>query len=1071
MSDAASPGPPPSAAKPGEQPTLIERGEGKEPDATGFTVGPPEAPPEATETGQPMPLSRFGDYELLNEIGRGGMGVVYKARHVRLNRLVALKMILGGNLAHPDDRYRFEVEAAAVAQLQHSGIVALYEAGSHENQPYFSMEFVHGSSLAHRVAEGPLPGSAAARYLEATARAVHYAHTRGIIHRDLKPANILLSGEGRAAAKGDAETDSASSDPRAPFPGIPKITDFGLAKVLTTDSGQTRTGAVLGTPSYMAPEQAAGRKDIGPSCDVYSLGAILYELLTGRPPFRAETALATLTMVAEQEPIAPRLLNPAVDRDLETICLKCLEKDAKRRYATAEEFADDLGRFLRREPISARRLTAVGRALKWCRRKPALAALLFVSVLALVGFGVFGWIVAEEEHRLRYQAKIRAEGMRHLLYLAQIRQAQQALLQADPERAGRLLAHWLPRDNADAPDLRGWEWFFLRDRCGGRYCLRGHADRALAVVYSPKGDRLASAGGHPGKPGLIKIWNAATGELLYTLEGHEQAVVALAYSSDGKFLASAGYDRTVRTWDPNRGTPLQVLRGHRGHVRGVAFEPGGNRLASAGADGTIRLWEYVAESSPTWQAGRVWDARQGEINALAFSPQGGMIATAGRDKTVTLWEAGTGKKVRVLPDHQGEITCLAFSTAGNMLAAGGGPGSRRGEVRLWSVDRGILLASHFGLPDRILAVSFGREGKLAAGGSDGLIRIWDQAHSSEPLVFRGDPRVVFGLAFSPDGRRLASAGRSGRIHIWNSSGGQESLDLSALLRTEAIAFHPDSKQLASAGRSAGLTGDILLWDLDRPQKPRVLSGPSGTVQALAFAPDGRHLAAAGDDKSIRLFDLDQAESVPVLLTGHAGRVLALAFSPDGSLLASAGEDDTIRLWNISTGTVDRILTGHRNSVLAVAFSPDGRLLASGSFDKTVRVWDLGTGSATVLTGHQGSTHAVAFSPDGQQLASGSSDQTVRIWDLIESKEQMRLESAPGPVRALSYDATGRRLACVGPDSIVRLWDLVTGQEILELAGPIGPLHSVAFSPDGRRLAAAGANTVRVWNASIPTDWK
>src|SRR5437867_930972 len=284
------------------------------------------------------------------------MGVVFKARHVRLNRVVALKMILAGSLAQADDRQRFDTEAAAAAQLQHPGIVALYEAGTLDNQPYFSMEFISGSSLAQRVGAGPLPSRVAAGYLETTARAVHYAHTRGILHRDLKPANVLL----------DADDQ-------------PKITDFGLAKLLSTDSGQTRTGAVLGTPSYMSPEQASGRKDIGPASDVWSLGAILYELLTGKPPFRGETALATLTLVSEQEPVAPRLLNPAIDRDLETICLKCLEKDIKRRYESAEGLAEDLRRYLEGEPIAARRLSRFGRAVKWCRRKPTAAALLAVS--------------------------------------------------------------------------------------------------------------------------------------------------------------------------------------------------------------------------------------------------------------------------------------------------------------------------------------------------------------------------------------------------------------------------------------------------------------------------------------------------------------------------------------------------------------------------------------------------------------------------------------------------------------------------------------------------------------------
>ena len=289
----------------------------------------------------PVPLTRIAHYELIKEVGRGGMGVVFKARDVKLNRIVALKVIRGGALASADELQRFDKEATAAAQLQHPNIVALFDCDAHNQQPYLSMEFIGGTSLSERLALGPLSGRRAAEYLELTARAVHYAHSRGIIHRDLKPANVLLD-----------EHDQ------------PKVTDFGLAKHMTASSDQTRTGAPLGTPSYMSPEQATGKKDIGPSSDVYSLGAILYELMTGKPPFCGETPLATLSLVEKQDPIAPRLLNPGVDRDLETICLKCLEKAPLQRYISAESLADDLHRYLQGEPIAACRRSACSAALR-----------------------------------------------------------------------------------------------------------------------------------------------------------------------------------------------------------------------------------------------------------------------------------------------------------------------------------------------------------------------------------------------------------------------------------------------------------------------------------------------------------------------------------------------------------------------------------------------------------------------------------------------------------------------------------------------------------------------------------
>jgi hypothetical protein len=293
------------------------------------------------ETGQ-----RFGDYELLGEIGRGGMGIVFRAKQHGLNRIVALKMILAGALSSPEELERFRTEAEATARLQHPHIVTVYEVGETDGRHFFSMDYINGLSLAQRLAAGPLPGRVAARYLITIARAIHHAHEHGILHRDLKPSNILI----------DAEDQ-------------PHVTDFGLAKKLGGDSRQTRTGAVLGTPSYMAPEQAAGKgKELCPACDVYGLGALLYEMLTGRPPFRAETPLDTMLQVMEREPAPPRLLNPKIDRDLETICLKCLEKDPRRRYASAEELAEELERFLSGDSISARSSNMLDRLARTLER-------------------------------------------------------------------------------------------------------------------------------------------------------------------------------------------------------------------------------------------------------------------------------------------------------------------------------------------------------------------------------------------------------------------------------------------------------------------------------------------------------------------------------------------------------------------------------------------------------------------------------------------------------------------------------------------------------------------------------
>ena len=336
---------------------------------------------------QKEPLARisdrnFGDYELLQEIARGGMGVVYKARQAKLNRLVALKLILAGQLAGSAEVKRFYIEAKASAQLDHPGIVPIFEVGQHDGQHFFSMGFIEGQSLAARVAKGPLSPAEAAHVVREIAEAVHYAHNKGVVHRDLKPGNILLDAQGK-----------------------PRVTDFGLARLNEDRSELTGAGQPLGTPSYMPPEQASGKIDqIGPASDVYSLGAILYCLLIGRPPFHAASSMDTLLQVLNQEAVPLRQLNPHVPRDLETITLKCLQKDISRRYGSSQQLADELSRYLESRPILARPIGTFERCWRWCRRNVALAAVTFAMIIALLaGTVTSSYFAIRENSRAHFE--------------------------------------------------------------------------------------------------------------------------------------------------------------------------------------------------------------------------------------------------------------------------------------------------------------------------------------------------------------------------------------------------------------------------------------------------------------------------------------------------------------------------------------------------------------------------------------------------------------------------------------------------------------------------------------------
>jgi tetratricopeptide (TPR) repeat protein len=426
--------PPPRPKQPAENPT--QPGASPKP---GLSAAPAAATaePGAAATGTPAEATTWPHvpgYVILGELGRGGMGVVYQARQQGLDRLVALKMVLAGEYAGAAERQRFRAEALAVARLSHPNVVQVFEVGEHDGRPYLALEYLAGGTLAHRLHSGPLPPREAAALLEPLARAVQAAHEKGVIHRDLKPANVLLT------------TD-----------GAPKVSDFGLAKRLDGSAGPTPSGAVVGTPAYMAPEQAAGTPEaVGPASDVYALGAILYEALTGRPPFQAPTPVDTLLRVLSDEPPAPRALNPAVPRDLETITLKCLRKEPQKRYATAGELAEDLGRFLHGEPIRARPLSLAERL--WRRRRRLLAAGLALLVLALLGAGtyaLFGW---QHERRDRAFDEAYERGVRQL----EVRKANEAIASFN-----------------EALRLRPDSSLALTQR-GAAYGLLGDYDRALA---------------------------------------------------------------------------------------------------------------------------------------------------------------------------------------------------------------------------------------------------------------------------------------------------------------------------------------------------------------------------------------------------------------------------------------------------------------------------------------------------------------------------------------------------------------------------------------------------------------
>jgi serine/threonine protein kinase len=689
-------------------------------------------------------------YEILSKLGHGGMGVVYKARQQGLHRLVALKMLLAGTQATPRDLARFRLEAEVVARMQHPNIVQIYEIGEAGAGSYFALEFVEGGSLASKTRGNPQPVEVAARLVETLARAIHCAHQQGIVHRDLKPSNILLAvADGqRATARQEAPGARSRSLHHWSQITVPKITDFGLAKRLDGSDAWTQTGQVVGTPNYMAPEQAGCKgQSIGPAADVYALGSILYELLTGRPPFKAETTLETVLQVLHEEPVPPGRLRPKLPRDLETICLKCLAKEPRKRYASAEALADDLRRFSNGEPIRARPVSEAERLWRWGWRNPVIAGLLVTLVAVFwIGFALVGWNYWKAETARQNEVR-----ERHAAEEARQREAEQREQAEKTLYYGKLLRarlEWLANNIADAERIlddcpasrRGWEWSFLKQRChADLLTLQGHTGWVYSVAYSPAGRLIASAGGgnpfwgNPGakiEPGEAILWDAGTGERLRTLQRHTNLISSLAFSPDGKLLATAGEDKKIILWDVGTGAVVRMLPEQNGPARCVVFSPDGKSLATGfsdqtGAGGTIQLWDVTPgprePSKPrlTLRGHRL----AGAWTDVVFRPDGRQLASIASTNyvgEVKLWDLTTGAEPLTLEANQGSsFQGAAFSPDGRYLAAG-----EWGIVKLWDVVTGRLVQSIGGHNGQVWGVAFSPDGRqLASAGADGTVRV------------------------------------------------------------------------------------------------------------------------------------------------------------------------------------------------------------------------------------------------------------------------------------------------------------------------------------------------------------